>query len=165
MWANAEIVSLVDEQGVIRAVSRNEEEDPIYEAVGVDILYRVTPETLPQAREALAKARQGEECQVLVAAEADAGYIYWSRAVVRPAPEGEGWVLVHSRVLPRSWQELSDRERDVIEALHREGMNPKRAARTLGISVNTLNAHRRSICQKCRLDGIGDFWVFVERCR
>lgn len=82
MWANAEIVSLVDEEGVIRAVSRNESEDPIYEAVGVDILYRVTPETLPQAQEALAKARAGEECQVLVAAEADACYVYWSRAVV-----------------------------------------------------------------------------------
>lgn len=74
-------------------------------------------------------------------------------------------MLVHSRVLPRSWQELSDRERDVIETLHREDMNPKQAARALGISVNTLNAHRRSICQKCQLNGIGDFRVFVERCR
>jgi DNA-binding CsgD family transcriptional regulator len=44
-------------------------------------------------------------------------------------------------------------------------MNPKRAASRLGLSVNTLNAHRRSICQKCRLRSVGDFWVFVERCR
>jgi DNA-binding CsgD family transcriptional regulator len=49
--------------------------------------------------------------------------------------------------------------------LHESGMNPKRTARKLGITENTLNAHRRSICQKCSLQGVGEFWVFVERCR
>ena len=165
MWANAETVCLVDEQGMVRAISRNDDEDPIREGVGVNILYRVTPESLPVATEALERGRRGESCELLVAAEADAGYIFWSRVVLRPAPEEEGWLLVHSRRLPRSWQDLSPRERDVIEALHHSGMNPKRAARELGISANTLSAHRRSICQKCRLEGVGDFWVFVEQCR
>jgi hypothetical protein len=33
------------------------------------------------------------------------------------------------------------------------------------MSVHTLNAHRRSICQKCGLESVGEFWVFVEQCR
>lgn len=165
MWENAEAVSLVDDKGVIRAVSRNEEEDPIREAVGKDILYRVVPESVQAVQEAFAATQRGEEVELMVATRADAGYVYWNRVVAKPSPEDDGWVLVHTRRLPRSWGELSERERDVVGALHTCGMNPKRAARELGISVNTLNAHRRSICQKCRLNGVGDFWVFVEQCR
>ena len=165
MWDNAESVSLVDDKGIIRAISRNEDEDPIKEGVGTDILYRVTSDSMPLAVEALARSRAGEECELLVAAVADAGYEFWNRVVVKPSPEGEGWVLVHSRRLPRSWEVLSAREKEVIAALHQFGLNSKKAARQLGITINTLNAHRRSITAKCRLDGVGDFWVFVERCR
>ena len=165
MWNNAESVSLVDDKGIIRAISRNEEEDPIREGVGTDILYRVTSESIPAAIDALNKARCGEESDLLVAAVADAGYVFWNRVVVKPSPEGDQWVLVHSRVLPRSWDRLSPRERTIIHALHACGMNPKKAARRLGITFNTLNSHRRSITNKCNLQGVGDFWVFVERCR
>jgi len=165
MWNNAEVVSLVDENGIIRAISRNEAEDPIQEAIGKEVVYRVTPESLPEAQKALSKAQLGEETELLVSAQADAGYIFWNRVVVKPSPEGDKWVLVHSRVLPRSWGTLSSREQDIIKTLHSFALNPKKAASKLGITINTLNAHRRSICQKCQLDGVGDFWVFVERCR
>ncbi|MGI9428699.1 MAG: LuxR C-terminal-related transcriptional regulator [Bythopirellula sp.] len=165
MWNNAESVSLVDDQGIIVAISRNEVEDPIKEGVGTEILYRVTPDSLPLAVEAIAKARGGEECELLVSAEADAGYVFWVRAVVKPSPVGDRWVIVHSRRLPRAWGSLSTREREVVAALHASGLNSKKAARALGVSINTFNAHRRSITTKCDLDGVGDFWVFVERCR
>lgn len=165
MWDNAESFSLVDEKGIIRAIARNEDEDPIKEGVGTDILYRVTPESMPLALDALSGARDGEERELLVAAVADAGYVFWNRVVVKPSPEGEGWVLVHARRLPRSWDALSTREQEVIGALHATRLNPKKAARALGISLNTLNAHRRSIITKCGLEGVGDFWVFIERCR
>jgi FixJ family two-component response regulator len=82
-----------------------------------------------------------------------------------PSPGQNSWVLFHFRRLPKSWRLLSPRERDVVHALHDADMNPKRAASNLGLSVHTLNAHRRSICQKCRLRSVGEFWVFVEHCR
>lgn len=165
MWNNAESVSLVDDQGIIRAMSRNEDEDPIREGVGTEILYRVTSESMPMAVEAIAKARSGEECELLVSAKADAGYVFWVRAVVKPSPMGKDWVIVHARRLPRPWGALSLREQEIIAALHASGLNSKKAARALGITINTFNAHRRSITTKCQLDGVGDFWVFVERCR
>ena len=82
-----------------------------------------------------------------------------------PSPVPESPVLFHFRRLPRDWDRLSPRERDVVHALHDTSMNPKRAAGKLRMSVHTLNAHRRSICQKCGLQSVGEFWVFVEQCR
>jgi DNA-binding CsgD family transcriptional regulator len=165
MWNHAESVSLVDDRNIIRAISRNEDEDPIREGVGTEILYRVTAESLPLAVAALAKARGGEEFELLVSAEADAGYVFWVRAVVKPSPVEKDWVIVHSRRLPRAWGSLSVREKEIVAALHASGLNSKKAARALGITINTFNAHRRAITTKCQLDGVGDFWIFVERCR
>jgi FixJ family two-component response regulator len=107
----------------------------------------------------------GKETEVLIALVADDGHTFWSRVRLTRSPVEDSWVLLHARRLPRSWQLLSEREREVIAALNDSGLNPKRAAKQLGIALNTLNAHRRSISQKCQLQGVGEFWVFVERCR
>ena len=165
VWDNAEVVALLDREGIVRVVSRNEEEAPIKNVVGKPALAPVVKESYADAEAALQRALAGEEQELFVAARADAGYVFWSRLQLLPSHLPEMPVLVHIRRLPREWGELSAREQEVVHALHDAGMNPKRAARELGISENTLNAHRRSISQKCHLDGVGDFWVFVERCR
>ena len=103
--------------------------------------------------------------QVLLAGVADEGFVFWGRIHLMASPETASPVLFHMRRLPRNWEQLSERERAVIEALNATDMNAKRAAKRLGISVHTLNSHRRSICHKCDLSGIGEFWIFVERCR
>lgn len=165
MWDNSEVVALLDKEGYVCAVSRNEEEAPVRHVMGKDALERVRADLLDQAREAVQAAKAGKTTELLLAAKADEGYEFWSRVEIMPSHLEELPVLVHVRRLPRNWGELSQREKEVIQALHVTAMNPKRAAKNLGISENTLNAHRRSICQKCQLDGIGDFWVFVEHCR
>ena len=165
VWDNAEVVALLDGEGYIRAVSRNEDEAPIRNVLGKQAMHRVKEDSIGPAREAIQKAMKGETSELLVSATADKGYEFWSRLQVMPSHLEDLPVLVHIRRLPRSWGNLSSREKEVVHALHNTGMNPKRASKELGISENTLNAHRRSICQKCQLDGVGDFWVFVERCR
>ena len=165
MWNNAEVVALVDQDGVVRAISRNEEEAPIRHVLGRHVLSAISDERRAAAESALADVRAGAEVQLLTSAVGDDGEVFWSRVRLKSSPEGEGWVLLHARRLPRCWERLSERERDVVAALHSTGLNPKAAARTLSMSENTLNAHRRSICQKCLLEGPGEFWVFVEHCR
>jgi DNA-binding NarL/FixJ family response regulator len=165
MWDNAEIVALLDKEGHVCAVSRNEEEAAIHNILGMQVIERVHPDSLSIAREAMQAALAGEEKEVLVAAYADEGFVFWSRVRFTRSPIPDKPLLLHARKLPRSWGQLSSREQELIQALQKSGMNPKRAARQLGITVNTLNAHRRSICQKCGLKGVGDFWVYVEHCR
>ena len=165
MWDNAEVVALLDRQWYVRVVSRNEEEAPIKNVLGTRATNRIHEDSVKEIEEALQAVLAGEEREVMVASYADEGYVFWSRVKLLPSHLEDTPILVHLRRLPRSWTLLSTREQEVIHALHRSGLNPKRAARILGISGHTLNAHRRSICQKCRLDGVGDFWVFVERCR
>ena len=165
MWNNAEVVSLVDQHDVVRAVSRNEDEAPIRRVIGRRVLELVREDCLAACKAALKAAREGRETELLVASHADDGYVFWSRVRIMQCPSEESWVLVHARRLPRSWALLSGREQEIIVALHETGLNPKRAARQLGVTMNTFNAHRRSICRKCKLNGVGDFWVFVERCR
>lgn len=165
MWDNAEVVSLVDQQNVVRAVSRNEDEAPIQRVIGRRVLELVREDCLKACEAALQAARDGRETNLLVAAHADDGYDFWSRVRIMPCPSEESWILVHARRLPKSWGRLSQREQEVIGALHDARLNPKRAARQLGVTMNTFNAHRRSISRKCKLKGVGDFWVFVEHCR
>jgi DNA-binding CsgD family transcriptional regulator len=165
MWDNAESVALLDRDGYVRAVSRNEEEAAIRDLVGMRVIERVHPDSLPVAEEAMQAALNGKSREVLVAAYADDGTLFWCRAQCCPSPVDEMPIMVHTRRLPKSWGLLSPREQELIQDLHKSGMNPKRTAKRLGISLNTLNAHRRSICQKCGLKSVGDFWVFVERCR
>lgn len=165
MWENAEAVALLDKNGQVCAISRNEDEAVIRNVVGMRIIERVHPNSLESAREALETALKGKVSETSIAAYADDGTVFWSRVRCQPSPLEECPVLVHTRRLPQGWGVLSPREQELIKALHDSGMNPKRAAKQLGISLNTLNAHRRSICQKCELKGVGDFWVFVEHCR
>ena len=165
MWDNAEVVVLLDEAGIIRSVSRNEEEALIHDVIGRHALDRIHEDYLPSAQEALAQALQGKKCELLLAVYADDGYVFWSRVQSLPSHLQDLPILLHLRRLPKGWGRMSTREQQVVQALHSADMNPKKAARILGISDNTLNAHRRSISHKCELDGIGDFWVFVERCR
>jgi len=165
MWNHAEVAGLLDAEGRVALVSRNEEEAPVREVVGKRVVELINAESIPVFEKALADVHRGESPCILLSATADAGYVYWVKVHMMPSPAPEAPVLFHFRRLPRSWQCLSQREREVIDALHDTKMNPKRAARDLGMSVHTLNAHRRSICKKCDLRGIGDFWVFVERCR
>jgi DNA-binding CsgD family transcriptional regulator len=125
----------------------------------------VNPVSRPTLDKAVEEVRRGNSAVICLAGTGDDGEVFWNRAHLMPSPAKDSPVLFHLRRLPRAWHKLSDRERDVVHALHDCGMNPKKAARSLGMSVHTLNAHRRSISKKCDLQGIGDFWVFVERCR
>ena len=166
MWENAETVALLDRQGVVRAISRNEQEAEIKHVIGVRNLEERTVESCrAAAHEAFENALNGLESELVLGNYGEDGLIVWSRVVMKPSPLSATPVLVHLRRLPQEWAALSPREQGLINALHKVGLNPKKAAKKLGISLNTLNAHRRSIMQKCVLEGIGDFWVFVERCR
>ena len=165
MWENAEVVVLLDREGYVRAISRNEEEAPIQDVLGKRMLEMIHEDCQAAARQAMQSALAGVETEVLLTAYADAGYVFWSRVRFLQSPLEEISLLLHLRRLPRSWGRLSPREQEVINTLHEAHMNPKRAAKQLGITQNTLNAHRRSICQKCQLKGVGEFWVFVEQCR
>lgn len=165
MWENAEVVVLLDREGYVRAVSRNEEEAPIQDVLGKRVLEMIHEDYQAAVQQAMQSALAGVETEIFIAAYADTSYVFWSRVRFLRSPLEETPLLLHVRRLPRSWGRLSPREQEVINALHEAHMNPKRAAKQLGITHNTLNAHRRSICQKCQLNGVGDFWVFVERCR
>ena len=165
MWKNAEVVGLLDPAGLIRVVSRNEDEALVQEVLGRDIRELIAPDSLETFEEAFQTALDGDESQALLAGVADEGFIFWGRVRIGPSPEADAPVLFHLRRLPRAWTKLSDREREAIDALNATSMNSKRAAKQLGVSVHTLNSHRRSICRKCGLHGVGEFWVFVEQCR
>jgi DNA-binding CsgD family transcriptional regulator len=165
MWKNAEVVGLLDREGRVRVVSRNEEEALVHEVIGRDIRDSIAPCSLERFEESFQAALVGVESQALLAGVADEGFIFWGRVRIGPSPETESPVLFHLRRLPRAWTALSVRERDAVDALNATGMNSKRAAKRLGVSLHTLNTHRRSICRKCGLHGVGEFWVFVEQCR
>lgn len=165
MWNHAEVAGLLDRDGRVCLVSRNEQEAPVRNLVGKCAVDLVLDEFREAVEAAVCNALAGVETHSIVAGMADAGYVVWGRVRILPSPLPEAPVMFHLRRLPKTWDLLSPRERDVVHALHDAFMNPKRAARNLGMSVHTLNAHRRSICQKCRLNSVGDFWVYVERCR
>jgi DNA-binding CsgD family transcriptional regulator len=165
MWNHAEVAGLLDADGRVALVSRNEEEAPVKEVLGKRAVDLIHPECVPTFERSFANVLKGKTTCDMMSAIADAGYRYWFKVCMLPSPAPDAPVLFHFRRLPRTWNCMSQREREVVEALHHANMNPKRAARELGMSVHTLNAHRRSICKKCGLQGIGDFWVFVERCR
>jgi DNA-binding NarL/FixJ family response regulator len=165
MWEHAEVVGLLDRQGCVRVVSRNEAEALIHRVIGQNIREMLSPVSHERFETAFQAALAGDKVEVLLAGVADEGFVFWGRVHMMASPETDSPVLFHMRRLPRAWGQLSDRESAVIEALNSTDMNAKRAARRLGISVHTLNSHRRSICKKCNLSGIGEFWIFVERCR
>lgn len=165
MWEKSEVVGLIDRQGRVTVVSRNEAEAQVANVLGQQIAGFLAPESVAKFEQAFNLALAGQETVSLLSGVADAGYIFWGRVRMMPSPEPASPVLFHMRRLPTSWGALSERERDVIQALNDTGMNAKRAAKKLAISINTLNAHRRSIGQKCKLEGVGDFWVFVQQCR
>ncbi len=165
MWEHAEVAGLLDEQGRVRVVSRNEAEAPIHNVLGRRVVEMLIPERHQPFQEAFDAALAGGEAEVLLAGMADASYLGWGRACMMPSPEPGSPVLFHMRRLPKQWEDLSPRERDVVQALNSAGMNAKRAAKRLGISVNTPNAYRRSIRHKCDVEGVGEFWIFVQRCR
>ena len=166
MWENAEAVALLDREGCIRAVSRNEDEAVIKDVIGLCVLEeRILEDCRAATQKAFEAALNGKETAFEIGARGDDRLVVWSRAVMKPSPLPETPVLFHIRRLPTDWGILSSREQEIINTLHEEDLNPKRAAKLLDITLNTFNAHRRAITQKCDLQGVGDFWVFVERCR
>jgi DNA-binding NarL/FixJ family response regulator len=165
MWNHAEVAGLLDRDGRVCLVSRNEQEAPVRKLLGMRAVDVVLDRFRQPVEDAVRDALAGNETHFILAGMADAGFVVWARARIMPSPLPEAPVMFHFRRLPKTWDLLSPRERDVVHALHAAFMNPKRAARNLGMSVHTLNAHRRSICQKCRLHTVGEFWVYVERCR
>lgn len=165
MWQNAEVVGLLDREGRVRVVYRNETEAMVRDVIGHPIRSFAAPGSIEPFEKAFQAALRGEESLLLLEGIADEGFTFWGRANVGPSPEPSSPVLFHFRRLPLAWSLLSTREREAIDALNTARMNGKRAAKQLGISLNTLNSHRRSICRKCQLHGVGEFWVFVERCR
>jgi DNA-binding CsgD family transcriptional regulator len=165
MWKNAEVVGLLDRGGRVRVVSRNEDEALVQQVLGHDIRQMIATCSLQRFEETFQAALKGVQSQALLAGVADEGFIFWGRALIGPSPETDSPVLFHLRRLPRQWSALTDRERDAVDALNATCMNSKRAAKQLGVSLHTLNSHRRSICRKCGLHGVGEFWVFVEQCR
>jgi len=165
MWKHAEVVAMLDRSGYVRAVSRNEEEAAVKNVVGRDVRQLVAPPSRAAFGKLFQAALDGQEVEALLSGLADDGTTTWGRVRLKKSPEPTAPVLLHMRRLPRSWDRLSDREKAVIEALNATDMNSKRAAKQLGISVHTLNSHRRSICRKCELSGVGEFWIYVEHCR
>jgi DNA-binding CsgD family transcriptional regulator len=165
MWDHAEVAGLLDSGGYVRVVSRNEEEAPVADVLDRNVVDRLTAASRPLFEAGFAGAMRGEAVELLLCGIADAGYEFWGRVRLAPAPEKSLPVLFHMRRLPTTWGKLSGREKDVLAALNACEMNAKQAARRLGISVNTLNSHRRSICQKCELHGVGEFWIYVQRSR
>jgi DNA-binding NarL/FixJ family response regulator len=165
MWEQAEVAGLLDRTGCVRVVSRNEEEAPIADAVGRNVADMLTESSRSTFTDAFARALRGEVVEVVLSGIADDGAEIWGRAQLSPSPENTLPVLFHLRRLPTQWCSLTERERDVLQALNECQMNAKRAAKRLNVSLNTLNSHRRSICQKCQLRGVGEFWVFVKSCR
>ncbi len=165
MWKHAEVVGLLDRAGCVRLVSRNEAEAVVKHVLGRNIREMLAPGSHQAFEGAFQAALNGDEAQALLAGVADDGFVIWGRVHLKRSPEPSAPVLFHMRRLPRQWGRLSQREKSVIEALNAADMNSKRAAKRLGISVHTLNSHRRSICQKCGLSGVGEFWIFVEHCR
>ena len=165
MWEQAEVVALLDAQARVTVVSRNETEAPVASVAGRSLVEMLAPESVTEFEHAFHRVLNGAESIALLAGMADAGYVFWARVRLLPSPEPASQVLFHMRRLPTSWGKLSGREREVIDALNAAGTNAKGAAKQLGISLNTLNSHRRSICQKCELQGVGDFWIFVHQCR
>jgi DNA-binding NarL/FixJ family response regulator len=165
MWDNAEVAGLLDSEGHVRLISRNEHEATVRNVLGRRAIDLLREESHADFETAFSQAAAGGDVLTLLSGIADAGYVVWARTRMMPSPAQKSWVLFHFRRLPKSWDRLTAREREVVHALHDAGMNPKRAARGLGLSVHTLNAHRRSICQKCGLRSVGEFWVFVEQCR
>ena len=165
MWDHAEVAGLFDPRGCVCVVSRNEDEAPVADVLNRNVVDTLAAASRPLFADGFARALRGEVVELLLCGIADAGYEFWGRVRLAPAPEKSLPVLFHMRRLPKSWGKLSVRERDVLDALNGCGMNAKRAAKRLGISVNTLNSHRRAICQKCQLHGVGEFWVYVQRSR
>jgi DNA-binding CsgD family transcriptional regulator len=165
MWKHAEVVGMLDRSGFVRAVSRNEEEAVVKNIVGREIRQFIAPQSCKAFDALFQAALAGQEVEALLAGVADDGSTLWGRVRLKQSPEQTAPVLLHMRRLPRSWSRLSEREKAVIEALNAASMNSKRAAKQLGISVHTLNSHRRSICRKCQLSGVGEFWIYVEHCR
>jgi DNA-binding CsgD family transcriptional regulator len=165
MWKHAEVVGLLDRAGCVRAISRNEDEAVIKNIVGRDIRHLLASDSRKAFEAAFRSALDGEETQVLLAGVADDGSTTWARVNLKRSPEPAAPVLFQLRRLPKAWDRLTPREKAVIEALNAADMNSKRAAKRLGISVHTLNSHRRTICRKCDVCGVGEFWIFVEHCR
>jgi DNA-binding CsgD family transcriptional regulator len=165
MWDQAEVVGLLDREARVTVVSRNEMEAATSHVLGRPVPEMLAPASVDDFERAFQRALDGNQVEVLLSGIADDGHVFWGRVQLMPSPEAASPVLFHMRRLPVLWRELSERERDVVRLLNETSMNAKRAAKQLGISVNTLNSHRRSICQKCSLHGVGDFWIFVKQCR
>ncbi len=165
MWVQAEVVGLLDRDARVTVVSRNETEAPVSNVLGRPIVEILAPTSVGEFHIAFEQALGGNEVEALLAGIADEGHTFWGRVKLMPSPEASSPVLFHMRRLPIMWGKLSERERSVVRALNETSMNAKRAAKQLNISVNTFNSHRRSICHKCGLHGVGDFWVFVQQCR
>ena len=165
MWENAEVAGLLDRTGCIRVLSRNEDEAPVANALNSQVTDRLASSCHDVFADGFERALRGETVELLLCGVADAGYEFWGRVQLSPSPEKNLPVLFHMRRLPKSWTQLTEREREVLSALNECRMNAKRAAKLLDISVHTLNSHRRSICHKCGLHGVGEFWVFVQKCR
>ena len=165
MWDQAEVVGLLDRNGRVTVVSRNEAEAPVSEVLGRPVVDMLDPTSVSDFERSFEQVLRGSEVETLLSGISDEGYSFWGRVKLMPSPEAASPVLFHMRRLPTPWGTLSERERDVVCALNETNMNAKRAAKQLNISIHTFNSHRRSICQKCGLHGVGDFWVFVQQCR
>ena len=90
MWQNAEIVGLLDCDGRIRFISRNEEEALIHNVVGRLVADLLSPASIESFEAAFQAAIRGNQTQVLLAGLADEGFEFWGRAHVGPSPEPKG---------------------------------------------------------------------------
>ena len=71
MWENAETVAILDREGIVRAISRNEEEAAIKNVIGVRNLEERTVESCrAAAREAFENALNGNESELEMGHEA-----------------------------------------------------------------------------------------------
>lgn len=86
------------------------------------------------------------------------GRVYISPAVAGTIVEG----LTRQEPTSSAFGKLSSREREVVQLIA-EGKSTKEMARHLGLSVKTIEAHRRNICQKLQIDSIAELTKYALR--
>jgi DNA-binding CsgD family transcriptional regulator len=117
----------------------------------------VVPEHKQVIRLAWNRAYRGTptNCIPVRITESDA----WFRVGFLPSPMPCCVVVGIWRHLHPAWQELTKREREVIESISHT-IDPAETASLLGVAISTIESHRRSIMFKAGLGGSPNFYRF-----
>lgn len=108
----------------------------------------------------LKSADFAELLDAIAAAKADRMYV--SPSIAHELVARGAWKKAASGGGSNSFQALTDREREVLQMLV-EGVPAKEVAVRLGVSVKTVEAHRRQIMDKLRLDSLATLTKYAIR--